>query len=111
VTVAQHLRLATLCSPTEGKGCSNIGAVASVAEGEAPGVCEIEALAIPEEGVGLPLIVDPVAGRVGGSALVLHGEKAGPGEDPSVCPHPADPREAMFEVDDAAEQAAWGGAS
>lgn len=82
-----------------------------MAKGEAPSVCKIEALAIPEEGAGLLPAVDPVAGRVGGPALVLHGEKAGPGEDPSICSHPTDPCEAMFEVDDDAEQVTWGGAS
>lgn len=48
---------------------------------------------------------------VGGPALVPHGEEVGPSRDPLVWPHPMDPREALFVVDDMAEQAAWASAS
>ena len=57
-----------------------------------------------------PSFVGSATDRVGGPALVLRGEEAGPREDPFVWPHRSDPHEALFEVHDAAEQAAWGGA-
>ena len=66
--------------------------------------------------MGLSPVVDPsfvglAADCVGGSALVLCVKEIGPGEDPFIWPHLSDPREALFEVHDVAEQATWGGAS
>jgi hypothetical protein len=100
-----------LSLPIEGKGCSGVGTTIGVAEGEAPGVGEIKVPAISEKGAGLPPAVDSIAGRVGGFALVLCSDEVGLSEDPFVWPHLTDPREALFEVNDAAEQAAWGGTS
>ena len=46
-----------------------------------------------------------------GLALALHGEEVGPREDPFTWPHPMDPHEALFIVDDTVDQARWVGAS
>lgn len=80
------------------------------------GTGEAEVTAAQEGGLGLSPVVDPLfvgsaADRFGGPTLVLRGEEVGPHEDPFVWPHRSDPHEALFEVHDVAEQAAWGGAS
>lgn len=58
-------------------------------EGKASGVSEIGVVAIPEEGVGSPPIVDPsfvgtTITQASGSILTLHCEEVILGEDPSV---------------------------
>ena len=58
-----------------------------------------------------PSFVGMAACPVGGSALVPHGEEVGPSKDPFVWPHLIDHHEALFEVNDMAEQDMWGGAS
>jgi hypothetical protein len=99
-----------------GEDCSGVGAAAGLVEGEAPGISEIEVTTIPEEGAGSSLTVDPsfmgmIAGHAGGSVLIPHGEEVGLGEGPFTWPHPADSCEALFEVNDVAKQAMWGGTS
>jgi hypothetical protein len=116
VTVARHLPFATLCSLAGGEDCFGFGAAVGLVEGEAPGIDKIEVTTVPKKGAGSSPTVDPsfmgmTASHAGGSALIPHGEEVGLGEGPFAWPHPANSHEALFEVNDVAEQAMWGGAS
>jgi hypothetical protein len=99
-----------------GEDCFGIGAAAGLVEGEALCISEIEVTTILEKGAGWSPAVDPsfvgtIASHAGGSTLIPHGEKVGLGEGPFSWPHPVDSPEALFEVNDVAEQAMRGGAS
>ena len=79
-------------------------------EGEAPDAGE--AIVAPKEETDSQSTVDPslvamAVGDVGGLALVPHGEEVGPSGDLLIWPHPVDPHEPLFMVDDMVEQAAW----
>lgn len=112
--MARHLPLVTLRLSADDEGCSGVRAAASLVEGKVPGVGEIGVIVVPEEGAGSPPAVDPsfvgmTVTQAGGSVLTPHGEEVSLGEDPFVWPHLASSREAPFEVNDTAEQAAWDG--
>lgn len=115
VIVARCLPLVTLCAPNTGEDYSDAGAAVGVVEREAPNVGEVRATTAPEVGVDSPSAIDPPltgasADGADGLALALRGEEVGPSEDPFAWPHPTDPREALFMVDDIVEQPMWVGA-
>lgn len=116
VTVARCLPLVTLCASATSEDCSDAGVAAGVVEREASNGGEVGATAASAEGADSPSTIDPPlarasAGGADGLALALRGEEVGPREDPFAWPHPADPHEALFVVDDIAERAAWASAS
>jgi hypothetical protein len=76
----------------------------------------IRATAAPAEGADLSFAIDlplarAIADGVDGSALSLCGEEVRPNEGPFPWPHPMDPREALFMVNDVNEWAMWVSAS
>lgn len=106
----------TLCSLVAAEGCSDAGVAAGVIKKEAPNVGKIRATAAPAEGADLPFAIDlplarATAGGADGSALSLCGEEVRPNEGPFAWPHPTDPRDALFMVNDVNERAVWASAS